>query len=105
MQEKCYCRKQKNSKFFHSRMLISYINKHTGGVVIHDNSIANSRIRIKGSGGGLLINMRANLWKIYVHNIENESKVYQIQFPSQLALAFLRLSIEALDVLMLQIQA
>lgn len=88
---KRYSRKEKKELLVTQPQMIAVYNKNMGGVDLHDNGIANYRIKIRGKKWWwpLFINMIdsciVNAWRIY--EIANEKTIPQIQFRSNLVLS------------------
>jgi len=91
---KRYNRKEHKEVMIPQPNLVAEYNKFMGGVDLHDNGIANYRIKIRGKKWWwpLFINMIdstvVNSWKIY--NIANETKISQIEFRSMLATSLMK---------------
>lgn len=74
--------------------VIADYNKNMGGVDLHENGIANYRIRIRGKRWWLplLINLidsvLVNSWKIY--NIANERSLNHLEFKSYIAFSLMK---------------
>lgn len=98
---KRYDRKQKKEVAIPQPNVISDYNKYMGGVDLHDNGIANYRIRIRGKKWWwpLFINLIdsaiVNGWKIY--NIGNKEQMSQVDFRSYIALALMNLESEMIS--------
>lgn len=96
MQAKRYNRKEHKEVLLPQPNVIHHYNKYMGGVDLHDNGIANYRIRIRGKKWwwplfiNMIDSMIVNSWKIY--RIANESKVSQLEFRSQIATTLLKFS-------------
>lgn len=91
---KRYSRAEKKEIIISQPNAIAKYNTHMGGVDLHDNGIANYRIRIRGKKWWwpLFINMidsaMVNSWKIY--NIVNENQLSQLDFRSYVVLSLLK---------------
>lgn len=87
---KRYNRKEKREVNIEQPDVIKHYNKNMGGVDLHDNGIANYRIRITGKKWWwpLFINtldsIIVNSWKI--HGMVNSNRMSQLNFKSYIAL-------------------
>lgn len=91
---KRYNRKKKQEEVVPQPNIVYQYNKFMGGVDLHDNGVANYRIKIRGKKWWwpLFINMidsaAVNAWKI--HNIANESNMPLLDFKSYIARSLLQ---------------
>lgn len=94
---KRYNRKEKKKVAITQPNVIAEYNQHMGGVDLHDNGIANYRIRVRGKKWWwpLFINMLdsviVNSWKIY--RMGNE-KISQLEFKSYIAQTLIKTEYE-----------
>lgn len=94
VQAKRYSRKESKDVAIPQPNVISDYNYFMGGVDLHDNGIANYRIRIRGKKWWwpLFVNMIdstvVNSWKIY--NIANDTSISQLEFRSMLAVVLMK---------------
>lgn len=91
---KRYDRKAKKEVAIPQPAVISCYNKHMGGVDLHDNGVANYRIRVMGKKWwwppfiNALDSSLVNAWKLY--NLVNQNKMPQLNFKSEIALRLLK---------------
>jgi hypothetical protein len=91
---KRYNRKERKSVLVPQPKVIFDYNQQMEGVDLHDNGIANYRIRVRGKKWWwpLLINLIdsviVNAWKI--HGLANKEKMTQLQFRSYLAMTLMK---------------
>lgn len=91
---KRYSRKEKREVQVKQPNIIEKYNSHMGGVDLHDNAIANYRIRIRGKKWWwpLFMNLigcaLVNAWKL--HRLCNESKMTQLNFRSNVVMNLLK---------------
>lgn len=96
VQAKRYNRKEHKEILIPQPNVIHQYNKYMGGVDLHDNGIANYRIRIRGKKWwwpmftNMIDSIVVNSWKIY--KIANESRISQLEFRSQLVRSLLKCS-------------
>jgi len=91
---KRYNRKEKKTVNVQQPNVIQDYNKNMGGVDLHDNGIANYRIRVKGKKWWWPLFTNAvdsavvNSWKFY--NLVNGEKVSQFDYRSKLVLSLVK---------------
>lgn len=91
---KRYDRKNKKMMNVQQPQVIADYNKNMGGVDLHDNGIANYRIRVRGKKWwwplfiNLIDSVLVNAWKIY--NMVNEETLSQLEFKSYVAVTLLK---------------
>lgn len=91
---KRYNRKEKKNVSVPQPNVMAQYNKYMGGVDLHDNAIANYRIRIRGKKWwwplftNLIDSAIVNSWKIY--NTANEEKMSQLDFRSYLVMTLMK---------------
>jgi DNA excision repair protein ERCC-6 len=98
---KRYDRKQKKQTSVQQPNMIYNYNKNMGGVDLHDNGIANYRIKIRGKKwwwplfSNAVDSTIVNAWKFY--NMVNKEKVPQLDFRSELVLCLLKVETSQKD--------
>ena len=91
---KRYNRKEKRSVSVPQPRVISEYNKNMGGVDLHDNDIANYRIRVRGKKWwwplftNVIDSAVVNSWK--VHRLANENTMSHLEFRSYLCMALMK---------------
>lgn len=89
-----YDRKIKKMVNVPQPQVIADYNKNMGGVDLHDNGIANYRIRVRGKKWwwplfiNLIDSVLVNSWKIY--NLANERSLSQLEFKSYVAISLMK---------------
>ncbi|CAI6377591.1 unnamed protein product [Macrosiphum euphorbiae] len=98
---KRYDRKLKKPISVQQPSMIYNYNKNMGGVDLHDNGIANYRIKIRGKKwwwplfSNAVDSTIVNAWKFY--NLVNKKKVPQLDFRSELVLCLLKVETSLKD--------
>lgn len=91
---KRYSRKERKEVVISQPNVISDYNKNMGGVDLHDNAIANYRIKIQGKKWwwplftNIIDSVIVNSWKL--HRISTNTKMALIDFRSYIAIAMLK---------------
>jgi hypothetical protein len=91
---KRYNRKERKSVLVPQPKVIFDYNQQMGGVDLHDNGIANYRIRVRGKKWwwplfiNLIDSVIVNAWKI--HGLANKEKMTQLKFRSYLAMTLMK---------------